>query len=938
LTYTTQGTHTITWTFDDGNGNVITVDQNLIVDDVTDPDTPALADVTGECEATATAPTTTDNCAGTITGTTTDPLTYTEQGPHTITWAFDDGNGNVITVDQNVIVEDVTAPVLVGCPEMFITVECDAIPPVPVVTATDNCDGVLTPTFFTIDSNPGDEFERVYSWSVTDAAGNPASCSQTVTVQDATPPTAPTLADLTGECSVTATVPTVEDNCAGTITGTTTDPLTYTEQGTHTITWAFDDGNGNVITADQNVIVDDNTAPTIVCADDIAVDNDTDECSAYVTVPAPVVTDNCFDDNAPAGTQADPFTSLAQAGSVIGAGTFFFDIDGTQFSTFVECGWVMIASSPSTATTDLDRTTALVQQGNNVLPAAVYADASIQKIRINATSGPNLPLDVETDHPGVLANLMNDLVLSKGLQGGVNEWTGIGANRMIFSCEGGQTFNFPLNRGIFQACGNGSGLHWAPTVVEGTPYLSVDYASGTNNLNLWVQAAAPVITLTNDITGTCDASGIYPVGTTTITWTTTDAAGNSNTCTQDVTVTDAQAPAITCPADITEIATSAAGAVVTFVDPIGTDNCPGASTTMTAGLASGSTFPIGTTTVEFTVSDAANLASTSCSFEVTVSGVAPMIECPDNIVVDASAGLCETTVDYMASVTAGIPTPDVTYSITPGSVFQVGAPVEVTATATNAIGSDACTFTVTVEDNEAPIIACEDLTIELDETGNASIVSADIAGGAATGTVTLYNGVNYTGNSITLEIGIHDFPALNSTVGNDRTRSVRVNGDVYVELWNGYTPYNGQNSTLPVLTITQDNPNLNANYISSAAVFGNTAGGGSMDACGIASEVLNISSFDCDNVGDNIVELTVTDNNDNVSTCTATVTVEDNIAPATPTLANVTGECEATATAPTTTDNCVGTITGTTTAPLTYTEQGTYTIVWTFDDGNAWTT
>ncbi|MCG2420590.1 hypothetical protein K8089_16335, partial [Aequorivita sp. F47161] len=55
--------------------------------------------------------------------------------------------------------------------------------------------------------------------------------------------------------------------------------------------------------------------------------------------------------------------------------------------------------------------------------------------------------------------------------------------------------------------------------------------------------------------------------------------------------------------------------------------------------------------------------------------------------------------------------------------------------------------------------------------------------------------------------------------------------------------------------------------------------GGSTDACGIASYDLDIDTFDCSNVGDNIVTLTVTDVNGNTSTCTATVTVEDNTSP-----------------------------------------------------------
>ena len=54
---------------------------------------------------------------------------------------------------------------------------------------------------------------------------------------------------------------------------------------------------------------------------------------------------------------------------------------------------------------------------------------------------------------------------------------------------------------------------------------------------------------------------------------------------------------------------------------------------------------------------------------------------------------------------------------------------------------------------------------------------------------------------------------------------------------------------------------------------------GSNDACGIANLSLSTTDFGCDDVGGNTVTLIVTDNNDNISACTATVTVEDNVAP-----------------------------------------------------------
>ena len=78
----------------------------------------------------------------------------------------------------------------------------------------------------------------------------------TVKVSDTTAPVIPTLADATGQCSVTPTAPTTTDNCSGTITGTTATAFPITTQGTTVVTWSFDDGNGQVVTADQNIIVD----------------------------------------------------------------------------------------------------------------------------------------------------------------------------------------------------------------------------------------------------------------------------------------------------------------------------------------------------------------------------------------------------------------------------------------------------------------------------------------------------------------------------------------------------------------------------------------------------------------------------------------------------------------------------------------------------------
>jgi len=331
LTYTTQGSHLITWNFDDGNGNSIDVDQNVIILDITPPETPVLADVSGECSATVVAPTTTDVCEGNITGTTGDPLNYSDQGIYVITWNFDDGNGNSIDVDQLVEVLDITPPETLVLPD--ITGECSATAVAP--TTTDACAGTITGTT----GDPlsySSQGSYVITWNFDDGNGNSTDVTQNVIVADITVPDIPVLTDVTGECSATATTPTTTDACAGTITGTTGDPLTYSTQGTHVITWNFDDGNGNSLDVSQNVIITDITVPETPVLEDV-----TGECSVTVTTPS--TTDICA--GTITGTTSDPLTYSTQGIHVI---TWTFD-DGNGNSIDVSQNVILTDITPPEA-------------------------------------------------------------------------------------------------------------------------------------------------------------------------------------------------------------------------------------------------------------------------------------------------------------------------------------------------------------------------------------------------------------------------------------------------------------------------------------------------------------------------------------------------------------------------------------------------------------
>jgi hypothetical protein len=80
---------------------------------------------------------------------------------------------------------------------------------------------------------------------------------------------------------------------------------------------------------------------------------------------------------------------------------------------------------------------------------------------------------------------------------------------------------------------------------------------------------------------------------------------------------DIQLPMITCPGNSAVANTPGlCSAVVSYTTPVGTDNCSGATTIQTLGLASGASYPVGATTNIFKVTDAAGNTAT-CAFAVS---------------------------------------------------------------------------------------------------------------------------------------------------------------------------------------------------------------------------------------------------------------------------------------------------------------------------------
>lgn len=147
------------------------------------PDVDSLPVITAECFVELTPPTAN---SGSISATTTDPISYSSQGSFNVTWEFSNGTSNV-TQTQTVVISDITAPV-------------------PTVNVLDTVK---------------------------------VECNEEITFN-----------------------PIALDNCSDTVFASTTHPLSYSSDGTYTIEWTYDDGNGNSISQNQIVVVECNETNT----------------------------------------------------------------------------------------------------------------------------------------------------------------------------------------------------------------------------------------------------------------------------------------------------------------------------------------------------------------------------------------------------------------------------------------------------------------------------------------------------------------------------------------------------------------------------------------------------------------------------------------------------------------------------------------------------
>ena len=747
--------------------------------------------------------------------------------------------------------------------------------------ATDACDtnpAVLVSG--TVDTNVPGNYTLTYT--AVDASGNTSTpITRTVTVIDPVPVviTQNITVALDGNGNASFTPAQIDNGSSSAVglSGLALDINSFgcSNIGANTVTLTATSTLGSTASATATVTVVDTIPPAITAPADITINTDSGLCGAVVNFAA-TATDNC-------GTAT--ITYDIQPGSLFGVGTTIVKATATDTSgnkTESTFNVTVIDNIPPTITSPFDITknvdaglcgavvnydvpTASDNCGTGTPPTTLANHTYKGTLNGHTYFLSNGKVTPEVAHANAIAagghlvtiaNAAENLFVSNFIA----DYMWIGATDRDVEGQWKWISNEPMN---YTNWANGE-----PNNAGGNEDWAVINWGGQNNpsWNDWyyTQPAYYVIefdggTLPTTLIAGPASGEVFPVGTTTVTYEAVDASGNRVESSFDVTVKDNISPTITAPSNISVNATSASGAVVTYTAPVGEDNC-NATTTLIVGPASGATFPIGVTTVTYQVKDDANNTA-QASFTVTVTGLPPQIECPENITKDTDPGSRTAIVTFAATETVGIPESTITYSHNSGTSFPLGT-TTVTATATNAVGSTSCTFTVTVVDNEKPTVATQDIVVQLDANGDISITAEQINNGSTDNfdiaTLALDNTTftcaNLGTNTVTL------------TVTDVNGNSASANAIVTVK-----------DTTAPTVFTQPISVSLDAS--GNASVTAAQINNNSTDNCAIESMSLDITSFTCANVGANTVTLTVTDSSGNKATKIAIVTVVDNTPP-----------------------------------------------------------
>jgi hypothetical protein len=529
-------TITRTWVASDECGNSNSCVQTIVIDDSAGPTMTCPPNVTISCTAN-TLPaatgnaTASDNCAGTPVIVYNDVTTESSACPQeytiTRTWTATDICNNSSTCVQTIVIDDSTAPTLTCPPNVTIDCTASTLPAnTGTGTSSDNCDVAPMVTYADVTMASGtcpQEYTITRTWTATDECGNISTCNQTIVIDDSTAPAITCPANITIDCTA-STLPantgsaTGSDNCDVTPAITFTDMTSGTgcpQEYTITRTWKATDDCGNSSTCTQTIVVEDNTAPGIICPPNITI-----ECTSSTL---PVATGN-----ATSSDNCDAAPAIAYTDVTMASGTCAQEYTITRTWTSTDdCGNVnscvqTIVVDDSTSPDLTCPSNITIECTANTLPANTG----------NATASDNCDATLSVTYA--------DVTMASE------------------TCP--QEYTITRTWSVVDDCGNTSSCVQTIVVDDSTqPVITcpanvtiectaVTLPSSTGNATASDNCdVAPAVTY-SDATASGACANEYTI---TRTWVAEDDCGNSKTCVQVITVDDSVSPVITCPADVT---------------------------------------------------------------------------------------------------------------------------------------------------------------------------------------------------------------------------------------------------------------------------------------------------------------------------------------------------------------------------------------------------
>jgi subtilisin-like proprotein convertase family protein len=915
------GMNTIEYTVDDGNGNMASCMFTVIVEDCEDPIIECPEHLVLECQeddeeaeimAWLASISGTDNCDIDLDFTSMVLFeiaecgqTYTRQ--YQFTAADDAGNSSICFA--NVVVEDNIAPILAdNAPD--VTFECDGNGNgADLSTWLANNSGIL-PSDVTEQCGPASDFINNYN------VGNfvpDASCPSTgyydveytakdqcdnisnpitvrFTIVDTTVPTITPPSDITLSCNEESndlsiiqwlSLAHADDICSDNINISndyTTANLPGCESGMNmlTVTFTATDDCGQTAMASSTITIVDNDKPIIM------------------TPPADLILE-CPATMADILTWTDAFGGMTAIDQCDDDVTLSFTV-GTPTGT---CGSNEVTPYTFTATDDC---------GNSI--------SEIAYLITTDTTDPILTLPtpgMSTDCAADPLTLINPWLASASATDDCDNAPNITAALISQNSECAGTDTEITYTYVFtasDACGNQSigTSTFSITDTEApmiTPPSDLSLECGDDiSLNVldWLDNYSVIEACQiTDVSNSFDASAVDLCGSTTpVTWTVIDDCGAMGTATANIIIqADSEAPLfLNCPTQdiIVNVNTADCQARVNYPIPVATDcNEPVTVTPNAANISSGDLFPLGTSVISFTATDNCGNTST-CTFNIIVEdNDTPTLSCPSDLTVCTDEGACSFSATsaldpfFNENCTGATLTYTITGDATPmmsaatgfntvsgdGVVFGLGAST-ITYTTTDASGNMAtCTFILTVEDCQAPIITCPaDISLECGDPGNEAAIIAFETAASATDNCDMSASISSDIFSIDTQCGMTSVTTYIFTATDDAGNTSTCSATITIE---DTTDPIISNATSPTVECDGEGNN--------EALLGwlDSNGGSSVstEECGSVLWSNNYSglSNDCGSTGSATVTFTATDECGNTATTMGTFTIEDNTVP-----------------------------------------------------------